>query len=314
MLDIGLVDKEEVAAYYEALSELERTTQEAKAATAAAATAASLNPQSASSSAPFTPQDGPLSLVPFPAVCAALGAAGTHSLHLTGGLGTALSVFGAMAGAALGSLVVIGDDATGRAARAAGSAVSRSASTAGGMAARSVSESVEEAVVKAPANFVAGLARSISNAVSAAVGPVVALPGELAAKAVNGAKGALQDTSEAVVKIPGELARNVVNLPVEVARQTAQAAGGALQSTTETAFNAVKESPKEAAKRLTEAVSAPGVILTDFVKGVSVGRAGKREQGEKASQSIIPRLRACPELYGRIRTVHLATHPMGSRV
>lgn len=291
LLDIGLVDKEEVATYYEALSELERTTQEAKTATAAAADSASLNPQSQSS--PFTPQDGPLSLVPFPAVCAALGAAGMHSLHLAGGLDSAISVFGAMAGVALGSLVVIGDDAAGRTARAVGSTVTRSASTAGEVAGRSVVESfggavgatasaLEEAIVNAPANFVAGLGRSISNAVSAGVGSVVALPGELATRAADRARGALQGTSEAVVNIPGEVARNVVNLPGEIARQAAQTAGGALQSTSETALKAVKESPKEAAKRLKEAVSTPGETLTAFVKGASGERAGKREEREKA--------------------------------
>lgn len=301
LLDIGLVDKEEVGAYYEALSELERTTQEAKAAAAATAAAASLNPQSPSSSTSFTPQGGPLSLVPFPALCAALGAAGTHSLHLTGGLDTAISVFGAMAGVALGSLVVIGDDAAGRAARTVGSAVTRSASMAGGAAGRSVTESVsgaagaaagavEEAIVKAPSNLVSGLGKSTSNAVSAAVGSVVGLPGELAGKALEGAKGALQDTSEAVVNIPGDVARNVVNLPGEVARQATQAAGGALQSTSETALNAVKESPKEAAKRLKEAVSAPGETLAAFVKGASDERSGKREQRDKASCQKFPRI------------------------
>lgn len=264
-----------MAAYFEALSELERTTQEAKvAATAAAATP--LNPPNPSSTAPFTAKEGPLSLVAFPVVCAALGAAGTHALHLAGDLGTATSVLGAVAGVALGSLVVAGDDAGGRAARAVGSVVARSAGTAGGAVGKGLSESVsgvagaaasavEETFVKAPSNLVAGLASSTSSAVSSAVSSAASLPGQLAAKAVAGATGALQDTSEAV------------------ARKASQAATGALQSTSEATFGVVKETPKEAAKRLKEVVAGPGENLAAFVNRASDegGKKGKREERQK---------------------------------
>lgn len=296
LLEIGLVDKEEMAAYYEALSELERTTQEAKVA-AAATTATPANPTKSSSTTAATAEDGPLSLVPFPIVCAALGAAGTHALHLTGDLGTATSVFGAVAGATLGALVVAGDDAGGRAARAAGLVVARSAGAAGGAVGKGISESVggvaggvasaaasavEEAVVKAPANLVAGLASSTSSAVSSAVGSVVSLPGQLAAKAVDGAKEALQDTSEAV------------------ARKATEAAAGALQSTSEAALEVVNETPKEAAKRLKEVVTGSGENLTAFVSRASDKAAGKREEPRKvwwgSSNIHRDRSRACHAL------------------
>ncbi|CAM9134316.1 unnamed protein product [Ectocarpus fasciculatus] len=287
LVEIGLVDKEEASAYYEALSDLERTTQEAKVAAAAAAEGQPSAARS-SSATPFSPQEGPLSLVPFPAVCAALGAAGTHSLHLAGGLGTAFSVFGAVAGVALGGLVVIGDDPLGRAARAAGLALARSAGAAGVAAGKSVSESaagaagaavgaVEEAVIKAPANFLAGVASSISSAVSAAVGSVTALPGAVVTKAADGAKGALQDTSDAVVNMPGE-----------VARKAAQAAGGALQSTSDAAVTAVRESPKRAAKSLNDAVSSPGKTLTAFANGASSLVAQQIESSKKKARPAAP--------------------------
>ncbi|CAM9276851.1 unnamed protein product [Ectocarpus sp. 12 AP-2014] len=283
LVEMGLVNKEEASSYYEALSDLERTTQKAKAAAAAAAESQPSAARSSSAS-PFSPQEGPLSLVPFPAVCAALGAAGTQSLHLAGALGTAFSVFGAVAGVALGGLVVIGDDPLGRAARAAGLALARSAGAAGGAAGKSVSESaagaagaavgaVEEAVVKAPANFVAGVASSISRAVSSAVGSVTALPGAVVTKAADGAKGALQDTSEAVVNLPGE-----------VARKAAQAAGGALQSTSDAAVTAVRESPKMAAKRLNDAVSSPGKTLTALASGASSLVAQQIESSKKKAR------------------------------
>eukprot|EP00752_Nemacystus_decipiens_P011875 g10531.t2 len=279
LLEIGLVDKEEMAAYYEALSELERTTREAKEAAAAP-----VNPAKPSSTAPSTAEDGPLSLVPFPLICGALGASGTHALHLTGDLGTAVSVFGAVAGATLGALVVAGDDAGGRAARAAGSVVARSAGTAGGVVSNAVgkgiSESVggvagaatsavEEVVVKAPANLAAGLASSTSNAVSSAVGSVASLPGQLAAKAVDGAKGALQDTSEVV------------------ARKASEAAAGALQSTSEAALDVMKDTPKEAAELVKELVAGPGQNLAAFVTRASE-KAEKREERQRVQPKSVP--------------------------
>ena len=273
LLDIGLVDKEEAAAYYEALSDLERATREAKAAKAVAADA-TVNRPAPPSTSNFTPQEGPLSLIPFPAACAALGAAGTHALHLTGGLGTAISFIGALAGVAVGSLVVVGDDAGGRAARAAGSAVADAAGkgiseSVGGAAGYAVS-AAEEAIVKAPANFFNEVARSVSGAVMSGMVSVLNLPRELAARAVDGAKGALQDTSKAVVNVSGE-----------VAKKATQAAGGALQSTSEAALSAVKESPKEAAKLLKDAVSGQGETFTALVGRATVQEVVKREQQQK---------------------------------
>lgn len=273
LLDIGLVDKEEAAAYYDALSELERTTREAKAAKLVSADTSGSRPKP-SSTTTFIPQEGPLSLVPFPAACAALGAAGTHALHLTGSLGTAISFIGALAGVAVGSLVVIGDDAGGRAARAAGSAVagaagkglSDSVSGAAGYAA----SAAEEAIVKAPANLLNEVTKTVSSAVVSGVKSVMNLPRALAAKAVDGAKGALQDTSKTVVKIP-----------VEVARKATEAAGGALQSTSEAALSVIKESPKEAGKLLKEAVSGQGETLTAFVSRATVEGVGKRGKQQK---------------------------------
>ncbi|CAM9112550.1 unnamed protein product [Hapterophycus canaliculatus] len=304
LLDIGLVAKEEVVAYYDALSELERTTREAKAAAAAAA-ASPKPPSPPSSTMPFSPRDGPLSLVPLPAVCAALGAAGTQSLHLAGGFGTAISIFGAMAGVAIGGLVVIGDDPLGRLARAAGSAVARSAVATGGAAGKGVSDSiasaagaaagaVEQAVVKAPSNFVGGLARSISSVVSAAFGSAAALPGSLVTKAADGAKGALKDTSDAVVAIPGEVARKATRVAGSALQSTSAAAasavGGALQSTSEAAMTAVKgSSPKQAAQRLNGGMPSPGKTLAGFVSSLpSRAGAGESKKAEKRAATTMP--------------------------
>lgn len=269
LLDLGLVDKEEVAAYYDALSNLERTTQEAKEATLAA----SLNPRPTSnrpfSTATSEPEGDPLSLIPFPAICAFLGFAGTKSLHLTGDLDNVASACGAIAGAGIGSLVVVGQDPVARVARTIGSAIIRSAGAAGGVAGKSVSESVvgaagaavaaaEQAIIKAPVNMAGALVRSLLDSLSAAAGSVVRLPGELARKTVVGATGALRDTSEAAVNLPGDIARKAVD-----------AAGGAIQSTSEAAITAVTEAPKEAAKRLTEVVSSPGEALTSAVSSAT---------------------------------------------
>lgn len=296
------MSKEEVSAYYDALTELERTTREAKAAAALAASSPEPSAPTASSSIPFSPRDGPLSLVPLPAVCAALGAAGTQSLHLAGSLGTAVSLFGAVAGVAVGGLVVIGDDPLGRLARAAGSAVVRSTGAAGGAAGKSVSQSVagaagaaagavENAVVRAPSNFVGGLARSISSAVTAAFGSAVALPGVLVTKAADGAKGALKDTSDAVVAIPGEVARKASRAAGSALQSSSAAAaaavGGALQSTSEAAVTAVRGSSKKAGQGLAGGVpSSPGKSLADFVRLPSRGGAGESKKAEKVSGVI----------------------------
>lgn len=251
------MDKDEVAAYFDALSDLERTTREAKEATTRSPVPSSTPKQST--------QHNPLSLVPFPVVCAALGAAGAHSLQLTGELDTAASACGGIAGAALGSLLVVGDDAVGRTARALGAGIAGTVGVAGGLAGKSVSESaagaagaavtaVEEAVIKAPVNFAGGVVWSISETLSAVIKSVVNLPGALAKKVVDEAKRVLQETSEAAFRLPGE-----------IAQKASDAAGGALRSTSEATITAVKDSPKEAAKRLKAAVSAPGDALKEAV-------------------------------------------------
>ncbi|CAM9945433.1 unnamed protein product [Scytosiphon promiscuus] len=303
LLDIGLVGKEEVSAYYDALSELERTTREAKAAAAVAASSPNPSARPASAMPAFSARDGPLSLVPLPAVCAALGAAGTQSLHLAGGVGTAISIFGAMAGVAIGGLVVIGDDPLGRLARTAGAAVVRSTGAAGGAAGRSVSESVagaagaaagavENAVVKAPSKFAGGLARSFSGAVAAAFGSAVALPGALVTKAADGAKGALKETSDAAVAIPGRVARKASRAAGSALQTTSAAAavavGGALQSTTEAAVTAVKGSPEkaaQAAQRLNGPIPSPGKSLADFISLPSRAVAGASKKAEKVQRA-----------------------------
>lgn len=292
LLDLGLVDKDEVAAYYEALSDLERTTREAKEAAARGPVPSSASKQSA-------PQQNPASLVPFPVICAALGAAGAHSLQLTGDLDAAASACGGIAGAALGGLLVVGDDPVGRTARALGEGIAGTVGVAGGLAGKRVAESaagaagaaaaaVEDAVIKAPASLAEGVLRSISETVSEGARSVVNLPGALAKKAVDEAKGALQETSEAAFSLPGE-----------IARKASDAAGGALRSTSEATITAVKESPKEAAKRLMEAVSAPGDALKEAVASPEkvlgsvasfVGRtpdaaAGENTTGGQASDS-----------------------------
>lgn len=279
LLELGLVEKEDISAYYDALSNLERATLDAKKA--------SLNPQPPpsrlSSKTPSTPQDDPLLLVPFPALCAALGVAGTHSLHLAGDLDTLASACGAIAGAGLGSLVVVGDGPLGLAARTVGSVVVSALGAAGGLAGKTVSESAagaagaavaaaEDALVKAPANAVEGLARSVSGGMSSVVGYVAALPGKVAKQAVDGAKEALQDTSRAAINLPGDVARKAVD-----------AAGGALQSTSDAALSAVTESPKDAAKRLKEAVAAPADALTSLVNRPSGAVTGGNGKPTKAS-------------------------------
>lgn len=99
----------------------------------------------------------------------------------------------------------------------------------------------EDALVKAPANAAAAVGRSVSETVSSGVGYVLGLPGQLARNAFEGVKGTMLSTSEAAVKLPGGLAKKAVDV-----------AGEAIQSTSEAAVSAVKDSPKEASKRLQE--------------------------------------------------------------
>lgn len=136
LLELGLVDKEDVTTYYEALANLERTTREAKEATTLA-----MNKSAATATTPvyFPGKQDPASLVPFPAICAALGAAGMHSLQLSSDADTIASVCGGTAGAVVGGLLVIGDDPVGGFARAAGAAVARAIGFAGGWAGKEVS-------------------------------------------------------------------------------------------------------------------------------------------------------------------------------
>lgn len=291
LLDLGLLDKEEVAAYYDALSNFERTKQEAKGSKLAG----SQNPPSSSNNLWPTRESllgkEASSLIPFPALCAALGAAGAHSLHLVGHLDTAASAFGAVVGAGLGSLVVVGDDPVGRAARTFGSSVSRSASTAGAVAGKQISESAaeaagaavaaaEEAVITAPTNAAADVAKSLSGKASAVAVSVVSLPGKLAKGTVESVKGVLQDTSEVVVSLPGD-----------VARKAAGVAGGALQSSSEAAMTAVKDSPKGAARLLNEAISSRSETLTSFVGRVSGTGASRKETEAKVSHPTDSALR-----------------------
>lgn len=119
-------------AYYEALSELERTTREAKEATIRP----SQNPATPSNS--FPSEQNPVSLVPFPALCAALGAASLQSLHLTGDADAVASVCGGIVGAAIGGLVVVGDDPVGGFTRAVGATIARGVGFAGGWVGKEV--------------------------------------------------------------------------------------------------------------------------------------------------------------------------------
>ena len=273
LLDLGLVDKDDVAAYYDALSELERATREAKQA--------SLSPPPPTpSNNPFSSlsQESPLDLLPFPAVCAALGAAGAHSVHLTGGLESATTAVGAIAGACVGGLIAAGDDPIARIARTFGSTVARWVGAVGGQAGKSVSETAagaagaavaaaEEAIITAPANAAAGLGKSLSSGASALVESALALPGKLAKKAVGATVEALQDTSKAVVALPGDVARKAV-----------ETAGDAIQSTSDAAITTLIDSPKEARKRLNDAIASPGETLAAFAKSGSGEGGGKRSK------------------------------------
>lgn len=136
LLELGLVDKEDMTAYYEALANLERTTKEVTEATTLStkiSTSTAIPPGS------LLGQADPASLVPFPVICAALGAAGMHSLQLAGTADTIASVCGGAAGAALGAIVAIGNDPVGEFARAAGAAIARLVGSAGGWAGKEVS-------------------------------------------------------------------------------------------------------------------------------------------------------------------------------
>lgn len=273
LVNLGLVDKEDAMAYFDALSDLERATREAKEA----ASASSRNPSYGILQflALNTGQQDPLALVPFPVVCAALGVAGMHSLHLSGEADTVAAVFGGAAGAAVGGVVVVGNNASGRAVRGFGSTISGSIASVGSWAGKEISTLVagalvasttaaQKTLVEAPVSLAGALISSITGNLSAAVGFVLGLPGLLAQKAVQEAQGALQRTSEAAVKLPAELAREAVD-----------AAGGALQSTSGAAANAVKgsvdavkdtvsavkKSPNETAKNLQEVVSSPEKVL-----------------------------------------------------
>lgn len=241
--------KEEVTAYYDALSELERTARRGKETTVSTAFKSSLPSNRVQG------EGGAVELALFPAVCAILGATGMGSLHLTGGLFTVASTFGAIAGGAVGWVVVARDDAVGGAAKAAGFAVARSASFVGSRAGRSIKETAAgassaitsaavEIIVNAPAKVAGDLAKTVSDRASSAVGSVAGLPGEIANNAVEGAKSVLQGTSETVTGLAGDLALQAVD-----------AAGGALLYTSKAAMKAVKESQQGTANQLLQDTS-----------------------------------------------------------
>ena len=268
LLDLGLVDQEEVTAYYDALSNLERTTREAKQAAVAGASKPPLSLDREKSEATRALQGVPLEFVPFPAVCAVLGAAGVHSLELPGHLSTVASTIGAIAGGAVGLLIVARDDVLGGAVRTVGSIAVESAGTAGMLVGRKISDTAEstlsmvvaeavQVVIKAPSKAAGGLASSMSDSASSAIESIESLPRELANKSVAGVKDALQGTSQAAIGISGGLAR-----------QAAGAAGGALLNTSKAAIIAVKGSSKDAAKQLRkEAITGHGEPHVSFVKG-----------------------------------------------
>lgn len=267
------MDKEEVAAYYDALSEVERTTREAKEATVAAAFKSSLPPSDKVTSA-LTPrvQGGAVELIFFPAVCAVLGSTGMRALHLTGDLFTVASTVGAIAGGAVGWVVVARDDVVGGAAKAAGLAVARSASAIGSRAGRSIKETAVgatnavtsaavEVIVNAPAKAAGELAKTVSDSASSAVGSVARLPGEIANNAVDEAKSVLQGTSEAAIGLAGDLAVQAV-----------EAAGGALLDTSKAAVKAVKESQEGTTNQLLQ-----DTILAS-VKSATLPVAGEQQK------------------------------------
>lgn len=243
------MDKEEVAAYYDALSELERTTRGGNEATVPTAFKSSL------SSNRVQGEGGAVELVLFPAACAILGATGMRSLHLTGDLFTVASTVGVIAGGAVGWVVVSRDDVIGGAAKSAGLAVARSASFIGSRAGRSIKETAAgatsaitsaavEIIVNAPAKAAGELAKTVSDSASSAVGSVAGLPGKAANNAVEEAKSILQGTSETVIDLAGDLALQAVD-----------AAGGALLYTSKAAVKAVKESQQGTANQLLQDTS-----------------------------------------------------------
>lgn len=283
LLDLGLVDRDNAVAYYDALTALDRTAQDAKEA----ALAASLQPlptrATPLASSPTLPPEGLLSLVPFPAVCIALGVAGSHALHLTGTLDAAAFAFGAIAGASIGGLIVAGDDSMGRAARAFGGVVTRSLGAACESAGKGLGESAvgaagavaaaaQEAIVKTPSKAASSVSRSWSDAVSATVGSMWGLPGVFAKRVAEGVKRAIVDTSNTVVNMPGD-----------IARQATLAAGNAFQSSSEAAISAVKEAPQEAKRLVDNTIATRAKAWSAFI---SRAAPGARVEGSKGEDKV----------------------------
>lgn len=120
----------------------------------------------------------------------------------------------------------------------------------------------EDALIKAPANAVGAVGNSIAETVSSSVTYVVGLPGQFVRNVFEGAKDVVLSTSEAAVKLPGGLAKKAAN-----------AAGEAIQSTSEVAVSAVKESPREATKKLQEVSLEYCVCGCLCFRGVGLNKA-----------------------------------------
>lgn len=261
-MELGLLNKEETVKYFDALSELERSSRELETRLGAPSRQASN--ELLRSVLSKTGEEEPLNLIPFPAICALLGASGVHALHLSGDADTAVTVIGAAAGAGVGSLVLLGDDPLGRAARSVSKTIAVAIGSAGGWAGKEVSTrvfgaiggsaaSAREVLVQAPKTLAVAVGSSVMGSLSAVAASVVAWPRELARRAAQGAQESLQRTSEATARV---LAGRV--------RAASDAAGNTLESTSRATLEAVKDSvaaatgsPREAVARIRGAVQSP---------------------------------------------------------
>lgn len=305
LVDLGLLNKEDMVKYFDALSELERSSRQLE--TLPGAPSREISNELLRSVLSKTGEEEPLNLIPFPVVCALLGASGMHALHLSGDADTATTVLGAAAGAGVGSLVVVGDDSLGQVARSISKAIAVAIGSAGGWTRKEVSTRVllaiggsaaaaRDALVKAPNTLAAAIGSSVMGSLSAVAASVVAWPREQARKATEGAQESLQRTSQAVARVPSGFVRAV-----------GDAAGNTLESTSRVTLEVVKDSvaaatgsPREAVARIRGVVQSPrstfeaAIPLLKRTAGTRGRESGRQSEVSRRSPVMQSRQRPGP--------------------
>ncbi|CAM9119664.1 unnamed protein product [Discosporangium mesarthrocarpum] len=235
LFKLGLVEKEEIPAYFEAISTFEKVKQAPTEAPVIAAGVTSA--PSRSFSVDFT----------FPSMCAILGVAGVHSLHLPAEADTVASTVGLAAGFGVGVLFAAspgGSFASNVSKFCSGLVssavewVSRSVMGAVTDATEAATLAAQETFVKAPSRLADTVVSAVGDNLSAAGERTVSMPSVLADKV----RGAAEASVKGVTTQVATAAQNAAMWPV----RCVQEAGEQVRQVPVTVVSAIPTSPEKA--------------------------------------------------------------------